>query len=64
MSKLALRFSAGLIVVACMGLVALRSAEKAFLVIDTPLPPPAWALMERELLRANSEATTSVVSNK
>jgi hypothetical protein len=42
-----------------MGLVALRSAEKAFLVIDTPLPPPAWALMERELLRANSEATIS-----
>ena len=23
-------------------------------VIDTPLPPPAWALMERELLQANS----------
>jgi hypothetical protein len=26
------------------------------LVIDTPMPPPAWALMERELLDANSEA--------
>ena len=56
MSKSALRFSAGFLVVACMGLSVLRSAENAFLRIDTPLPPPAWALMERELLRANSEA--------
>jgi hypothetical protein len=24
--------------------------------IDTPMPPPAWALMERELLEANAEA--------
>ena len=26
------------------------------IVIDQPMPPPGWALMERELLRANSEA--------
>ena len=25
-------------------------------VIDTPMPPPAWALMERELIDANSRA--------
>lgn len=31
-------------------------AEPAAVVIDTPMPPPAWALMERELLDANSRA--------
>src|SRR5213594_1776505 len=35
--------------------VAPRAAEPT-LVIDTPEPPPAWALLERELLRANSVA--------
>jgi hypothetical protein len=39
-----------------IGLVGLHSEETATLLVDTPLPPPAWALMERELLRANSEA--------
>ncbi len=34
----------------------LLSAAEVTIVVDTPLPPPAWALMQRELLRANSEA--------
>lgn len=32
------------------------TAGQAALVIDSPMPPPAWALLERQLLRANSEA--------
>src|SRR5262245_27354312 len=32
------------------------SAKDITLVVDTPLSPPGWALMERELLRANSSA--------
>jgi hypothetical protein len=32
-----------------------RAAEPA-LAIDTPMPAPAWALLERQLLRANSAA--------
>jgi hypothetical protein len=35
--------------------VAQRAADPA-LVVDTPASPPAWALLERDLLRANSEA--------
>jgi hypothetical protein len=35
--------------------VAPRAAEPS-LVLDTPMAPPAWALLERELLRANSQA--------
>lgn len=40
------------------GLIACRpmAAEYPPLVLDRPMPPPAWALMERELLRLNSEA--------
>lgn len=40
------------------GLIACRpmAAESPSLVLDRPMPPPAWALMERELLRLNSEA--------
>jgi hypothetical protein len=56
MAKFALRFAAGFTVFIALGLVAVRSAETTALVIDTALPPPAWALLERELLRANSEA--------
>ena len=36
------------------GLVA--NAAEPFLRIDTPMPPPAWALLERQLLKANSAA--------
>jgi len=32
------------------------AAGQTTLVITTPMTPPAWALLERELLRANSEA--------
>lgn len=33
------------------------AAQNAVIItIDTPMPPPAWALLERELLRANSRA--------
>jgi hypothetical protein len=56
MRKFVSRFVATLAVLAALGLVGLRSAETPTLVIDTPLSPPAWALLERELLRANSEA--------
>ena len=40
------------------GLISWRpmAAENPPLVLDRPMPPPAWALMERELLRLNSEA--------
>src|SRR5687767_9840134 len=33
-----------------------HAAEPVEIQIDTPMPPPAWALLERELLRANSSA--------
>jgi len=37
--------------------VSIRApAGEPALVIDTPMAPPGWALLERELLRANSEA--------
>ncbi len=32
------------------------AAENPTVVLNQPMPPPAWALMERELLRLNSEA--------
>ena len=40
------------------GLISCRpmAADNPPLVLDRPMPPPAWALMERELLRLNSEA--------
>lgn len=40
------------------GLICCRpmAAENPLLVLDCPMSPPAWALMERELLRLNSEA--------
>ena len=31
-------------------------AQSAIIAVDTPMAPPEWALMERALLRANSEA--------
>jgi hypothetical protein len=38
-----------------LGLRALGAAEVT-IVIDSPMPPPAWALLEQQLLRANSGA--------
>jgi hypothetical protein len=49
-------------VVIVLGLVVLSTsrasgqAKSAALLIDTPLSPPSWALLQRELLRANTEA--------
>jgi hypothetical protein len=40
----------------CLVLTALSQASDATLLIDTPMRAPAWALLERELLRANSQA--------
>lgn len=37
-------------------LAATADAHATSLTIDTPLPPPAWALLERELLVANTRA--------
>jgi hypothetical protein len=37
-------------------LVSLLAAAEPTLVVNTPMAPPAWALLERELLRANSAA--------
>ncbi|MCY4546333.1 MAG: hypothetical protein OXD39_13955, partial [Gemmatimonadetes bacterium] len=31
--------------------------QHAVLSIDKPMPPPPWALLERELIRANNEHT-------
>ena len=46
------------------GLISCRpmAAEKLPLVLDRPMAPPAWALMERELLRLNSEACEAFAS--
>jgi hypothetical protein len=46
------------LLLALLGLadVRLAAAADAALRIDTPMSPPAWALLERELLRANAAA--------
>ncbi len=48
-----------IIVVTALGLAFAPTSPRTgevSLVIRTPMPPPAWALLERELLRFNSEA--------
>ena len=35
------------------------TAAAATITIDTPLPPPYWALLERQLLRANADAVAA-----
>ncbi|MBI4473371.1 MAG: hypothetical protein HY646_11935, partial [Acidobacteria bacterium] len=42
--------------VAVIGLSAIASGKELTIVIDTRLAPPSWALMQQELLRANSRA--------
>lgn len=37
-------------------IIASAHADGAPITIDTPMPPPAWALLERELLQANTRA--------
>lgn len=38
------------------------SSDAAELTIDTAMPPPAWALLERELLVANARACEEPLS--
>src|SRR5688572_8797690 len=38
------------------GLAVERGAAETMVVVSTPMAPPQWALLERELLRANSQA--------
>ena len=40
---------------AIIGLAAGSLAAQTTVVIDRPMPPPAWALVERELLKANAQ---------
>src|SRR5947209_13038279 len=45
----------------CLGMVfllasKLSTAREVNMVMDTPMSPPPWALLERELLRANTQA--------
>jgi hypothetical protein len=46
----------GLIAILACGASPLAAADEAPTIIQTPLSPPAWALLERELLRANTDA--------
>jgi hypothetical protein len=48
--------AAWLLAGACLGLAPALRAGEPTLVIHTPLSPPAWALLQRELLRANAAA--------
>lgn len=36
--------------------IGAAQAHDILISIESPLPPPAWALLERELLKANTEA--------
>jgi hypothetical protein len=50
--------------IAITSLFALSAfAQDPHIVISTPMPPPAWALMERALLEANSRAVEEFAAN-
>ena len=51
-----LRFCAAVVALTCLHVPAAASGTEAVLRLDTPMSPPAWALLERELLRANAAA--------
>ena len=55
MSNAILHLIIFLILVSSFSLQSLAAKDVA-VVIETPMAPPGWALMERELLRTNSEA--------
>ena len=55
MTRFAHIVSAGLILIVLSGF-RFASAGDASIHIDTPMPPPAWALLERELLRTSADA--------
>ena len=40
----------------CLTVASVSVAADAVVVVDTPMPAPGWALLERELLRANAVA--------
>ena len=44
------------VVVSLVGGIRTSPAADVTISIDSPLPPPAWALMQRELIRANTDA--------
>lgn len=44
------------LVPASVGIVTSATAGLPVVSIDTPMPPPNWAVLERELLKANAEA--------
>ncbi|MDA1315424.1 MAG: hypothetical protein O2968_19010 [Acidobacteria bacterium] len=46
------------LLVLIIGLPLLLSAAVAVVAIDTPMDPPYWALLERQLLDANADAVT------
>lgn len=45
-----------LIVASLFSVPAMCAAEETTLTVNTPLSPPSWAVLERELLRANTAA--------
>ncbi|MCI0462548.1 MAG: hypothetical protein L0Z62_36830 [Gemmataceae bacterium] len=55
MRRHACLLAAGMLLLACAAGPAGGSA-RATVRLDTPLPPPGWALLQRELLRANAAA--------
>ena len=42
-----------------LGLPRPLGAQEVTLSVRAPMSPPAWALLERELLRANAAATSA-----
>ena len=54
--KISTRLVGGLLVVIMVSWQALQGAEEVTLRIETPMPPPGWALLERQLLKASAKA--------
>ena len=50
------RFQLGLALALLLALPAVAAAQQRVLKVTTPMSPPAWALLEREVLRASSDA--------
>jgi hypothetical protein len=56
MSFLSPRSALATMALLVLGVVFSRAAEHTTIEIDTPMSPPAWALLEREVLRMNAAA--------
>ena len=54
--KVKTKFSVSLGMMVFLLAPKLSTAREVRVVIDTPVAPPAWAFLERELLRANTQA--------